>query len=135
MNNSRFSDWPEEYASKLVEPSRAAELVRPGDTIVIPIGAITPALSQAVWERRAELSGIDILTCAPYHDPGWFGGYSHLLPADRSRHGTVDHGFDGDGRRNGCANDQRTSNGGNGVYIANGRSDAIRQWITPNAEF
>lgn len=72
MNQSRFSDWPEDYANKLVEPSRAAELVRPGDTIVIPIGAITPALAQAVWERRDELSEIDILTCAPYQDPGWF---------------------------------------------------------------
>ena len=72
MNKSRFSDWPEDYSNKLVDPARAAELVRPGDTIVIPIGAITPNLAQAVWERRDELSDIDILTCAPFVDPGWF---------------------------------------------------------------
>jgi len=72
MNKSRFSDWPEDYANKLVDSARAAELVRPGDTIVIPIGAITPNLAQAVWERRDELSDIDILTCAPFVDPGWF---------------------------------------------------------------
>ncbi|MGE0601604.1 MAG: acetyl-CoA hydrolase/transferase family protein [Dehalococcoidia bacterium] len=72
MNESRYSDWPEDYANKLVDPARAAELVRPGDTVVIPIGAITPNLAQGLWERRDELSDIDILTCAPFVDPGWF---------------------------------------------------------------
>jgi len=70
--NNRFANWPEEYANKLMEPSRAVELVRSGDTVVIPIGALTPALCAALWERREELSEVDILTCAPFVDPGWF---------------------------------------------------------------
>jgi acyl-CoA hydrolase len=72
MNDSRYATWPEDYAGKLMEPARAAELVRSGDTVVIPIGAITPNLCAAIWERRDELSDIDILTCAPFVDPGWF---------------------------------------------------------------
>lgn len=72
MNDSRYANWPEDYASKLVEPAEAAALVRPGDTIVIPIGSITPNLCHAIWDRRDELSDIDILSCAPFVDPGWY---------------------------------------------------------------
>jgi len=72
MNDSRYATWPEDYASKLMEPAEAAALVRPGDTIVIPIGSITPNLCHAIWDRREELSDIDILSCAPFVDPGWY---------------------------------------------------------------
>lgn len=72
MNDSRYANWPEDYASKLMEPAEAAALVRPGDTIVIPIGSITPNLCHAIWDRREELSDIDILSCAPFVDPGWY---------------------------------------------------------------
>lgn len=72
MNDSRYATWPEDYASKLMEPAGAAALVRPGDTIVIPIGSITPNLCHAIWDRRDELSDIDILSCAPFVDPGWY---------------------------------------------------------------
>jgi 4-hydroxybutyrate CoA-transferase len=72
MNDSRYATWPEDYANKLMEPAEAAALVRPGDTIVIPIGSITPNLCHAIWDRRDELSDVDILSCAPFVDPGWY---------------------------------------------------------------
>ncbi|HMO55017.1 MAG TPA: hypothetical protein PJ994_10975, partial [Tepidiformaceae bacterium] len=72
MNESPYASWPEVYASKLMDASEAAALVHPGDTIVIPIGSITPALVEAIWERRDELSGVNVLSCAPFLDPGWY---------------------------------------------------------------
>lgn len=72
MANDRFTTWPEEYAARLVSPGEAAALVRPGDCVAIPIGSITPNLCQAIWERRNELHDVDIVTCAPFVDPGWF---------------------------------------------------------------
>ena len=39
---TNYADWPEEYAQKLLSPADAAALVRPGDAIVIPVGALTP---------------------------------------------------------------------------------------------
>jgi 4-hydroxybutyrate CoA-transferase len=72
MPTDRFSSWPEEYARKIMEPDEAARLVRSGDCVVIPIGSITPNLSSALFNRRDELRDIDLLTCAPYVDPGWF---------------------------------------------------------------
>jgi acyl-CoA hydrolase len=42
VEGSRFVNWPEEYAAKLVAPAEAVARVRSGDTVVIPIGALTP---------------------------------------------------------------------------------------------
>jgi acyl-CoA hydrolase len=72
VEGSRFVNWPEEYAAKLVAPAEAVARVRPGDTVVIPIGALTPSLCTALWERRDELYEVDILACAPFVDPGWY---------------------------------------------------------------
>ncbi len=72
MEGTRYGDWPEEYARKLVTPEKAAALVRPGDTVVIPIGAVTPRLCEAIWERREELHDVEVLACAPFVDPGWY---------------------------------------------------------------
>ncbi|GIW18227.1 MAG: 4-hydroxybutyrate CoA-transferase [Tepidiforma sp.] len=72
VEGSRYLDWPEEYAAKLMTAAEAAQLVRPGDTVVIPIGAITPNLCAALWERREELHDVDVLACAPFVDPGWY---------------------------------------------------------------
>lgn len=72
MNDSPYESWPEVYASKMMDASEAAALVRSGDTIIIPIGSITPALVDAIWERRDELSDVKVLSCAPFLDPGWY---------------------------------------------------------------
>jgi len=70
--NDRYTTWPEEYAGKLMEPGDAVRLVRSGDCVVIPIGSLTPRLCQALYDRGDELGSIDLLTCAPFVDPGWF---------------------------------------------------------------
>src|SRR5688572_28164025 len=72
MPTDRFSNWPEEYASKLVEPADALRLVKSGDRVAMPIGSITPVLGQALFDRREELRDIELLVCAPFFDPGWF---------------------------------------------------------------
>lgn len=72
MPQERLSNWPEIYSGRLMEPAAAVEFVRPGDCVVIPIGSITPNLAQALFARGDELGQIDLVTCAPYIDPGWF---------------------------------------------------------------
>src|SRR5438552_2281331 len=72
MPTDRFSNWPEEYAAKLMDPADALLLVQSGDRVAIPIGAITPVLCQALFERGSAIQDIEILTCAPFIDPGWF---------------------------------------------------------------
>lgn len=72
MSRDRFTAWPEEYATKLVEPSEAVKLVRPGDRVVVPIGSLTPALCEALFARREDLHDVEMVFCAPFVDPGWF---------------------------------------------------------------
>jgi len=72
MPHDRFNTWPEEFAAKLVDPSEAVKLVRPGDRVVVPIGSLTPALCQALFDRRDSLHDVEMLFCAPFVDPGWF---------------------------------------------------------------
>ncbi len=68
----RFAAWPEEYAKRLLSPAGAASLVRSGDAIVIPVGALTPTIAAAIFARRDELRDIDVYELAPAFDPGWF---------------------------------------------------------------
>ncbi|MGE0569778.1 MAG: acetyl-CoA hydrolase/transferase family protein [Dehalococcoidia bacterium] len=72
MRTHQFGDWPGEFASKLMDAAAAVRLVQDGDRVCVPIGAIVPALSDALWARREEVGTIDVLTCAPAYDPGWF---------------------------------------------------------------
>lgn len=72
MADSVFTGWVDQFSAKLMAPEDAAMLVQPGDCIVIPIGVIAPTICRAIWERREELAGCEILACAPYFDPGWF---------------------------------------------------------------
>lgn len=55
-----------------MDASEAVRLVQPGDRVCIPIGAIVPALSDALWARREAMAPFDLLMCAPAYDPGWF---------------------------------------------------------------
>lgn len=68
----RYADWPEEYARRLMAPADAAKLVRPGDTITIPVGALVPTVCSAIFERREELRDVDVFAAAPVMDPGWW---------------------------------------------------------------
>lgn len=72
MPHDRFNTWPEEYAAKLMDPADAARLVRSGDRVVVPIGALTPNLCKAVYDRGNEIDNVEVVVCAPFVDPGWF---------------------------------------------------------------
>lgn len=54
-----------------MDASEAVLLVQPGDRVCIPIGAIVPALSDALWARREAMAPFDLLLCGPVYDPGW----------------------------------------------------------------
>jgi len=67
-----FADWPEEYARRLMSPGDAARLVRNGDNIGIPVGALVPTVVAAIYARHDELQDVDVYACAPSTDPGWW---------------------------------------------------------------
>ncbi len=73
----RYSDWPEEYAKRLMAPEEAARLVRNGDNIGIPVGAMVPTVASAIFGRRDELNDVDVYVCAPSTDPGWWTPPGH----------------------------------------------------------
>lgn len=68
----RVEDWPELYASRLMAATDAAKLVRDGDTICIPTGALVPTVTAAIFARGDELRGVDVYASAPVTDPGWW---------------------------------------------------------------
>lgn len=72
VTNSRFTDWPEEYAAKVMAPEAAVQPVSSGDVVAILIGSITPNLCDALFARGDELRDIDLVVCAPFVDPSWF---------------------------------------------------------------
>ena len=72
MASARFSSWPDEYASKVMEPEAAVRLIYSGNCVAIPIGSITPNLCEALFARGDELHDIDLVVCALFVDPGWF---------------------------------------------------------------
>jgi len=72
MATNRFEDWGTQYASRMMSAEAAARLVRDGDTVVIPIGVVAPAMTKALFERKEEFQRVDIITTAPLDDPGWF---------------------------------------------------------------
>lgn len=69
---NRYTDWPEEYAARSMDTADAIRLIRPGESIVLPVGSLTPGLAQGLWEAREEVRDIDLYVCAPFFDPGWF---------------------------------------------------------------
>lgn len=69
---NKFADWPEEYARRLLTPDEAARLVRNGDNIGIPVGALVPTVVAAIYARHNELADVDVYACAPTTDPGWW---------------------------------------------------------------
>ncbi|MCA9823616.1 MAG: acetyl-CoA hydrolase/transferase family protein [Dehalococcoidia bacterium] len=84
MRKNRYATWAEEYAARLMEPADAARLVRNGDRVVMPIGSITPAIAQAIWDRREDLENVHVLSTAPFFDPGWYA------PGHTAFHGRVE---------------------------------------------
>lgn len=72
MSRSRFASWPEEYAAKLMSADEAARLVRPGDGIGIPVGALVPTVVAGIFARADELHDVHIYASAPTTDPGWW---------------------------------------------------------------
>ena len=69
---NRYADWPEAYAARLRAPDEAAKLVQSGDAIGIPVGALVPTVTAAIFGRADELSDVDVYACAPVSDPGWW---------------------------------------------------------------
>ncbi len=69
---SRYETWPEEYAAKLMAPEEAARLVRPGDGIGTPVGALVPTVAAGIFSRADELHDVHIYASAPLADPGWW---------------------------------------------------------------
>ena len=69
---SRYEAWPEEYAQRLVAPEEAARLIKAGDAISMPTGALVPTVTAAIFARADELSDVDVYACAPVTDPGWW---------------------------------------------------------------
>ena len=52
--------------------AEAASLVRPNDSIVIPVGSLTSTIAAAIFQRGNALSGVKVYDSAPMYDPGWF---------------------------------------------------------------
>lgn len=73
----------DEYGKRLVDPADAVQVVRDGDTIVLPIGAgEAPALLRALSQRRRELRGVTVFQLLPlaqvdYFDPATTGHVRH----------------------------------------------------------
>ena len=72
MRSPRFTDWQAEFAARLMDADEAMKLVRDHDRVAIPIGASVPMLSDALFERATNFERVDVVTCAPSYDPGWF---------------------------------------------------------------
>lgn len=68
----RYESWPEEYAAKLMPADEAARLVRPGDGIGIPVGALVPTVAAGIFARAGELHDVHVYASAPTSDPGWW---------------------------------------------------------------
>lgn len=85
----------EEFTAKLVEPEKAIELVRDGDTIIVPIGAgEPPTLLEALSAQRAALHDVTVfqllaIKAYDYFDPATVANVRHRTPfiGDASRAG------------------------------------------------
>lgn len=67
------SSWQSYYRDHLASAAEAAAKVSSGDRVNIPLfGAVS--VPRALWERRAELRGVQVCMSAPPSDPGWFRG-------------------------------------------------------------
>lgn len=64
-------DWQEEYKGKLVSAEEAVKIVESGDRVAIPILYKPQLLQAALFARRDELKGVEILRLGHGSDPGW----------------------------------------------------------------
>ena len=65
-------NWNEEYKKKLVSAEEAVKIVNSNDRVVIPLTQQPALLPVALAARREELRNVEILTCSPTADPGWY---------------------------------------------------------------
>jgi 4-hydroxybutyrate CoA-transferase len=65
-------DWKEEYKKKLVSPEAAVKAVKSGDRVMVPLGADPKILTEALFNRKDELRGVEIMAIAPASNPGWY---------------------------------------------------------------
>jgi len=64
-------DWEAEYKGRLVSPDEAARLVKSGDRILFPL-IYSGIVAGKIAERADELRNVEVITQAPFVDPGWF---------------------------------------------------------------
>jgi len=67
-----FSNWREEYRRKTVSAEEAARAVKSGDRVVMANRYYAGPTPVAIFERRDELTDVEILSTAPTFDPGWY---------------------------------------------------------------
>lgn len=72
-------DWHSEYKRKWTTPAQAVSTIRSGDKVVIPVATEPVSLSNALIDRKNELSDVKILIRMARCDFGWLSG--DLAPA------------------------------------------------------
>jgi len=85
-------NWTEEYERKLVSPSDAVKLIRPGDRVAFAYGLEPNDLGLALLARAEELKDIRLYIPAPgrdfpWYEPGWEESFNvsvgYILPVAR----------------------------------------------------
>jgi 4-hydroxybutyrate CoA-transferase len=66
-----IADWRETYRRRLISAEEAAERIRPGDRLYVPVGQQVGALIRALLARGDDVRDVTI-TCLPGADYGWF---------------------------------------------------------------
>ena len=64
-------NWKSEYESKWKSPDEAVEMIKSGDTVVIPVATEPVSLSKALMKRKNELRDVNILLRMPRYEFGW----------------------------------------------------------------
>lgn len=76
-------DWQEELKKKTISPEEAANLIKPGDLVVIPTGREPAGICYALAARKEELKGKKVRIFPGlagrdfgWYDPGWEDSFS-----------------------------------------------------------
>jgi len=74
-----MTDWKEQYKEKLIAAEEAVDMVKPGDTVRLPMAATPISLCAALARRRGKVKDIYVAQSNPFpapgvgwwHEPGW----------------------------------------------------------------